>query len=577
MTGLLVPDQGLWLPPDPAHIDLATVIQACTPEQLADVCATLDPDDLAIVERLIADIARAGWRSTPATMAAQLDPTFKLFGYTQLLARKFVDAVEGRSIRQVWNLPARYGKSLVASKWGPAWAFDHNPAIRLILASYGKELAVENAVFVRDALRDYDVLGATLKRDRRRQDRFVTTEKGGLIAAGIGSRLTGFGGDGAIVDDPFKDWKEAHSDAVRKKVWDWYRAVLRLRLEHEQAFIIIVMTRWHEQDLSGMVLDPEINDDGEEWEHVRLPALCDDPEHDPLGRAAGEPLEPLRFSLLAVIKKARSLGSYLAAGLEQQRPSPEEGTDVMRGWWKWFDVAPPKFDDAVSSWDMKLKDKETGDFVVGQAWGRVGTHYYLVDQLRGRWDFPTTKAAIVLLHVRNPWLKRHIVENTGNGPEVMSDLREPVPGYKLSAKIIGDLGITAAEVVKVERVFRRGMDSLIPENVKGKKTVRMRAQTGKIEAGHVHVPNYRGIGDLVVDEAAAFPNGAHDDQVDATSQALKRLSAGRSRARRATGSVKTPPPSARATARNSARASARPRQPTAKRLPLPRRATGTRR
>lgn len=529
--------------------DLAARVARMDRAQLDAWLPSLGREQLAIVEQIIGSVTGEGWRSSPAAMAEKLAPKqFKPYRYSRLLSDRFVDAVEGRRPRQIWNLPARYGKSWIGSKWGPTWAFDHtNGTIRLILASYGTELAKENAVFVRDALRDHPDLNANLKRDRRRQDRFVTDEGGGLIAAGVGSALTGFGGDGAIIDDPFKDWQTAHSEAERKRVWDWYRAVLRLRLETDDSWIILVMTRWHEEDLAGMLEHAEADGDGEKWDILRLPALADSAD-DPLGRALGEPLEPLRFSLEQVQARASTLGSYLAAGLEQQRPAPEEGTDIMRGWWKFYETVPPRFDAGLTSWDMKMKEKDSGDFVVGQAWGRTGNHYWLVDQLRGRFNFPTVKAAIALLHVRNPWASRHVVENTGNGPEVISELRVPQRGYQLHADVIGTLGITADEVAKVERVMRRGMDSLVPENPKGDKRARMRSQTGKIESGHVHVPYRAGIGELVVGEASAFPNGAHDDMVDAASQGLKKLS-GRVSVQNRKGRTAAPTPARRSVPR----------------------------
>lgn len=553
---------------------LAALVDRCTAGELAAITERLDGADLAIVERVVAERAGAGWRATPATMAHHLTGgKFQLFPYTTFLGQKFTDLARGRSKRQIWNLPARYGKTDVGSKWGPTWAFDDSGgAAKIILASYGDTLADENAAFVRDTLLAHrDVLGTELKPDRRRMDRFVTTNGGGLIAAGIGSGLTGFGGNGAVIDDPFKDWQAAHSEATRNAVWNWYRAVLHLRLEDENAWILLVMTRWHEDDLTGKLLDAG-EQDGESWEVVRLPAICDDPDNDPLHRPLGAPLEPRRFSLEAVLKRAAVLGSYLASGLEQQRPSPEEGTDVMRDWWKWFDTPPPRFDDAITSWDVKLKDKESGDFVVGIAGGRVGADFYITDMLRGRWDFPTTKAAMVLLAVRHPECTRHVIENAGNGPEAIKELRKPDRGYQLSEKIIGDLGITVAEIPKVERMFRRGMTALIAENVREDKRVRMRAQTGKIEGGHVHVPNYAGIGESIVNEAATFPNGAHDDQVDATSQLLKRLSSGRARTAKPRGQVRTPAPSVRSTSQRGGTAARRrptPR-PTKRIVPPPR-------
>jgi phage terminase large subunit-like protein len=512
--------------------------------QLRALLPTLGQDDKRIIERVLADVARAGWRSSPLEMAMHLDRSVKPWAYTRLLSDKFVDAVEGRSKRQIWNLPARYGKSMFASKYGPVWALDRVPESNLILASYGQQLAVENATFVRDKLVEHgDVFSCRLRRDRRRHDRFVTEQGGGLVAAGIGSALTGFPGDGAVIDDPFKNWIEAHSEMTRLHVWNWYRSVLRLRLESDQAWIIVVMTRWHEDDLTGKLLTADEEGAQEGWELVRLPAICDDPD-DLLGRKVGEPLEAERFSLEAVLQRARALGSYLTAGLEQQLPAPEEGTDVMRGWWKWYDAPPPRFDDSLTSWDMKLKDKEVGDFVVGQAWGRTGSDFWMLDQLRGQWNQATTKTAIALMKVRYPSIRRHVIENTGNGPEVMEELRRAQPGYVVSEEVRSKLGITNDELPKVNAVFRHGMTGLLPENVKGSKTVRMRAQSPLIEAGNVHVP-YGPIGEAVVEEAAMFPEGRHDDQVDALSQALKRLTRGPSSIVKPTGRIRTPAPGAR--------------------------------
>lgn len=543
-------------PTDPLE-DVARLLERFTPGQLEEILPRLDPADVAIIERVLGDKAKSGWRSNPVAMAHHLtNGTIKQYAYSQLLGEKFVDAVEGRSIRQIWNIPARFGKTLVASQWGPVWAFDRNPAIKIALTSYGNDLAHKNATDVRDLLVQHgDVLGCRLRKDRRRGDRFVTEEGGGLIGAGIGSALTGFGADGAICDDPFKNWQEAHSEARRLLVWNWFRSVLRTRLERDDSFIIVVQTRWHEDDLTGKLLQSDLEGEGEDWELIRLPAIAEAPNPkaaqlwmrlpDPLGRARGEPLEPLRFSLESSLQRARALGSYLAAGLEQQRPAPEEGTDIMRAWWKWYDEPPPKFDASCTSWDMKLKDKEAGDFVVGQAWGRTGGDYWALDQLRGQWNQTTTKTAIVLMQVRHPKIRMHVVENTGNGPEVMAELRRAQPGYSVSEETRSELGITDDEVPKVNALFRRGMSGLLPEIVKGDKRVRARAQTPLVEAGNVHLPLRSHWAEGFVDEASTFPNGSHDDQVDAWSQALKRLAGGRGTSTKPTGTVKTPSPGAR--------------------------------
>jgi len=521
-----------------ALLDLGASLLALA-GQLEQYLLTLDEDDLAVAERAIALAAGTGWRASPSAMANHLTRgAFRRWRYIELLSRKFTDLVEGRSKRQIWNLPARYGKSYMGSQWGPVWAFDRHPWYKIALTSYGDTLADENAVAVRDLLEQHaDQLRVRLRRDRRRADRFVTDAGGGLLAAGVGSGLTGFGGHGIVVDDPFKNWQEAHSPARRLVVANWYKAVVRLRLETDWAWILLIMTRWHEEDLAGLLEAADIAGDGEGWEVVRLPAIAEEPstnlaappsqrQPDPLDRKPGEVLEPERFSEEAVRDRARAIGSYLAAGMEQQRPSPEEGGEIKRAWWKWAAQPPPRYDASCTSWDTKAKDKPgsaASSYVVGQAWGRTGSDYWCVDQQRGQWNLVTTKTAIVLLAVRHPYIKAHVVENKALGPDVIDALRRPQPDYHVSEEVRSELGITDDELPEVEALFHRGMPGLIPDEPKGDKIARARAQSPLIEAGNVHLLE-QPYAHVIVNEAAAFPNGAQTDCVDSLSQALKRLS-----------------------------------------------------
>jgi phage terminase large subunit-like protein len=235
-----------------------------------------------------------------------------------------------------------------------------------------------------------------------------------------------------------------------------------------------------------------------------------------------------------------SSNSYLTASMYQQRPSPEEGGDIKRAWFRIEDALPPRFDTAISSWDMKLKDKETGDYVVGQYWGRTGKDFWLGDQLRGQWNQATTEAAIALMAVRHPDIRAHHIENTGNGPEVMEALRSSHPGYTVSDDVAGQLGMGPGEADAVNNLRRRGMGALLPVIVKGSKGVRLRAVSGYMEAGDVHLLKRDYIG-AYLEEMASFPQGAHDDQCDATSQALSKLARGSATVTRAAGSIPKAP------------------------------------
>lgn len=539
--------------------DLGNVLAALGEQDPAELTALLGrvpPTLVDVVERAIAQVSDAGWRATPATMAAHFDPSYQRWAYVDYLARKAVLAFRGVEPHQVWNMPSQYGKT-TGLMWAVVWALDQNPKLRIMYVSYDADRAVDVGGTARDVIEEHSAdLAYGLRSDRRARGMWRTTEGGGLYCVGVNGAITGFPADALLLDDLLKGWQAAHSEAQRKHVMNVYRSQVRMRVQSSTNPIIVAGTRWHEEDPSGqLVRDSEADPAADQFVVTRLPAVAEaaDPKNadpllrqpDPLGRAVGDVLEPARFDAREVLARATTLGSYLAAAMEQQRPAPEEGGEILRSWWRWADAPPPRFDDALTSWDMKLKDKETGDFVVGGAWGRTGSSFWCLDVMRGQWNQATTTVAIALMQVRHPYIKKHVIENTGNGPEVMAELRRPKRGYQVSDIVRSLLGITDAELVDVERVLQRGMTGLLPENVKGSKTVRMRAQSPLVEAGNVILLE-RPWSAALVNEFASFPTGAHDDQVDMTSQALKRLQTGSARARAARGTTTAPKPSQRA-------------------------------
>lgn len=519
---------------------IADAVRAMSAGRLRYFLASLDLVDLGLVQEALSRDQTEGWRSSPDAMAAHLlKRRFQRYGYIRLLGEKYRQLVMGEDPRQIWNLPARYGKSTVGSQWGPAWGLDLRPRATSMLISYGDDLANENAVKVRDILNGYpEEIRTTLRLDRRRMDRFVTEEGGGILAAGINSAITGFGvSDGGVlvIDDPFKNWTEAHQKTVRDKVWNNYRSVLRIRLDSDDCGILVIQTRWHEDDLTGKLLTESEDETGDRFTLVRLPALAElsDPTSsnvalrypDPLGRAPGEPLCPERFPVDAVRRRAMALGTYLTAGLEQQRPAPEEGGEIKRAWFKIEQTVPTEADEWLSSWDMKLKDKATGSYVVGTVWARTGSGKWLLDVFRGQWSQAATTNAIALCSVRWPRIGSHLIENTGNGPEVMTELRDAKPAYVVSDEMASSLGMTVDEREAVQRLRRRGLSGLLPVTVKGSKIVRMRGVSGTIEAGDVHLPERAVWLGAFLDEIASFPNEPND-QADSMSQALSRLDRG---------------------------------------------------
>ena len=312
---------------------------------------------------------------------------------------------------------------------------------------------------------------------------------GGMIAAGVGGPITGHGAHLAIIDDPVKDAEDANSKTQRDAKWDWYRFVLRTRLMPGGA-IVLVLTRWHEDDLAGRLLQAAASDpEADQWTVLRLPAIAE--EEDPLGRELGQALWPEQYDETALKEIKASVGSYVWAALYQQRPAPAEGGVLQRKWWKYYKVPPGRFEEIIQSWDMAFKDNKDNDFVVGQVWGRLGADKYLLDQVRGRMDFPTTVQGVKNVTAKWRLAHRKLVEDKANGPAVIATLRHQIPG-------------------------------LIAVNPEGGKEARAAAASPQIEAGNVYLPDPTiapWIGDFV-EECAAFPGGANDDQVDAMTQAL---------------------------------------------------------
>lgn len=420
----------------------------------------------------------------------------------------FLAAVQaGESPRLMITMPPRHGKSELATRRFPAYAFGRDPNISVISTSYGADLAgrmnrdvqrimdgaAYRALFPRTALGGRNirsVAGSFL----RNSDIFeIVGCKGSYRSAGVGGGITGMGGNILIIDDPFKDRAEADSATIREKVWDWYTSTLYTRLAPGGG-ILLINTRWHMDDLSGRLLKAEKTGEGDVWRKVDFPAIA---THDEPRRKAGEALHPARYGLAQLNKIRAALGSRDWEALYQQRPTPDGGAIFRREWLRhWMPATlPDSFEQALISWDMTFKDSRDSDFVVGQVWGKAGACFYLLDQIRKRMGFTETLEAFQALAAKWPRALCKLVEDKANGPAVIDSLKRRVAG-------------------------------IIPIEPDGSKTARAHSVTPLFEAGNVYLPSPQ-CRDWVADleaELLQFPAAAHDDQVDALTQALRRMS-----------------------------------------------------
>jgi predicted phage terminase large subunit-like protein len=389
--------------------------------------------------------------------------------------------------RIIINMPPRHGKSMVTAQWLPAWFLECFPEARVILTSYESTKASDWGRIVRDIF-NLQELRTKVRPDKSAIDNWETLRGGGMRTAGSGAAITGSGANLIIIDDPIKDWQEAHSPTMRKHLIDWFLSTLYTRKE-PNATIVINHTRWHEGDLTGYLLSEHSDD----WTHVCLPAMAE--ENDVLGREIGEALCQARYPIEELEKIKKAVGSFVWSGLFQQGPKPAEGNIIKIKWLKYYDILPFGVMPVGISVDATFKETKAGSFVAIQAWGKKNADFYLLDQIRDRMDFVATTEALKLMCAKYPQARAKWIEDKANGPAIISILKKKIPG-------------------------------LIEVNPAGGKEARLQAVSPIFEAGNVHLPlKAEWIGEYV-QEVTTFPNAKDDDQVDCTSQALFKMTDG---------------------------------------------------
>lgn len=406
------------------------------------------------------------------------------------------------------------------TKIGPLWALLRNPNRRIVVVSYSSDLANEfgrdiRAHIINNQGQDDTLdLGLRIAPDNGSVSSWrLDGHRGGVRSIGITGGITGRPADWLFIDDPVANRERAESEAYRRQAKGFWTSTGSTRLA-PGAPTVLVLTRWHEDDLAGWLLGRE---DGYRWRVINIPAQADHhPERgetDPLGREPGEYMQSARVNERT--GKPRSATEWeqirIQAGsrdwnaLYMGRPSPDSGNVWQRPWWRRYSTPlwsqhpdrPDAYhiaeaDEIVMSWDMAFKDTKSSDFVVGQVWARRGANVYLLDQIHKRLSFTDTVTAFKAMVAKWPQATGKYVEDKANGTAIIDTLKAKIPGI---------VAVSPTE----------------------SKYARANAVAPILEAGNVHLP----AGDIamfdpdsLIDESASFPNGAHDDQVDATSQAL---------------------------------------------------------
>lgn len=383
-------------------------------------------------------------------------------------------------------LPPRHGKTELATIRYPIYRLADDPQMRVIIGAYNQTLANK---FSRKARKLARAVGVPLSADRKAVEEWETTDGGGFRAAGVGGGITGMGGDLIIIDDPVKSREEAESKTYRDRVYDWYTDDLYTRLEPGGA-IILIMTRWHDDDLAGRIL---ASSDAASWRVVKLPAEAE--TDDPLNRAVGEALNPARYPVTALAKIRTVLGmSYYA--LYQQTPRARDGEFFKRSYFPIVDSGPA-FATRVRWWDRAATDG-AGNYTAGVlvAITRDGT-VFIEDVERGQWSSAKRDEVIRQTAVRD--VAQHGQVHTW-GPQ------DPGSAGK-------DVALAFVRLLSGFAAFT--------DIESGSKELRAEPFQSQCIAGNVRL--VKGAWNATfIDELCAFPTGAYDDQVDAVSNAYNK-------------------------------------------------------
>ena len=400
-----------------------------------------------------------------------------------------LERLERREITRLMVFsPPRHGKTELVSIRFPSWYLGRHPQHQVIGCSYTESLAYSNSWAVRQVISvpSYQSLWpTTFEKEGATHWQIAGKEnqRASYIAAGVGGGITGEGANLLILDDPVKNQEEAESPLIREKMWQWYVNVARTRLE-PNACICLIMTRWHQDDLAGRLLAQAAADSrADQWTVLHLRAFED-----------GKALWPERYDVNALLNIRASIGSRAFTALYQGEPSAAEGNVFKREWLRYYSMRP-EFKRVVQSWDTAFKEKEGNDYSVCQLWGEAENGYYLIDLWRARVAFPDLVAAFKAAYQRDH-PQAVLVEDAASGQSLIQVIR------------------------------RETAIPILPVKVDRDKVARANAVTPLFESGRVFLPE--GVPWLMdyVEELAAFPSAEHDDQVDATTQALLYLTGG---------------------------------------------------
>lgn len=390
-----------------------------TVETLLATVAPLPPEVRASALRaVLADIQRRINRRehpTPGSLAQALRPRTVQTPALDVIDREIVEAVNTGG-RVIITIPPQEGKSQRVSMWLPVWALVRDPDARIVVASYSESLSKRHSHAARDLLGEFGtgatdpVTGAPMP-DRlgiRVADGKATAvawsvdgADGSIYATGTGGSLTGRSADLLIIDDPIKNMQEADSAREREKVWDWWTSVASTRLAPGAA-VVLIMTRWHEDDLAGRLIaqDEKLPPSERQWRVVNIPAIAEEGIPDALGREPGTALVSARGRTPDEFRRTRnSVGARTWSALYQGNPTPPEGGLFRREDFERYRTTSPALVGRIVTVDPSESGHGDEAGLLGMGWDADG-RAYVTDDLSRQMRAETWARQAVLLALR---------------------------------------------------------------------------------------------------------------------------------------------------------------------------------
>lgn len=391
------------------------------------------------------------------------------------------------------NIPPRSLKSSIATIFLNAWAWTTNPQLKFIAASYGSDLAIELSNKTRRLLESdfYKRYWKSfkLRDDQNTKEFFENSKHGFRKSIGVGGNITGSGADIILIDDAMNP-ESAHSESDRLSCVRWFKETLYSRLNNQETGLrVLIQQRLHQEDLTGWIME---NQPGL-WRIIKLPVSTDFEVQPPelVQNYKDGLFFPDRFPIKIIDEAKKTLGSYGFSGQMGQSPAPIGGGLLKTEWLKTY-TAPPADKMAWWSWDCAVKTGQENDYSVGLKLCAFENKFYILDVKRGKWEYPELKR-IIQSCCGSTFTHGVIIEDKSSGQQILQDLKR-----ESSLNIIPFISDR-------DKIMRAGLSSPI------------------MESGRVYIPEQADWLPDFLSELAIFPNGKHDDQVDALTQILLHL------------------------------------------------------